>query len=179
MVCVRMAARHGRLLYNRIAPQSTKETGALLGSKPISVLVNGDQKIEPDETFTVNLSNAVNGTVNVSGGQGIGTILNDDIAGSFQFSSANYSANENAGAAVISITRTGGSGGGASVIYATQDGTATAGKDYAATSGAMTFGANETSKTFSVPIIDDKIVEPNETINLGLFNPTLGGTLGV
>jgi CSLREA domain-containing protein len=147
-------------------------------AKQITILVNGDQKIEPDETFTINLSNAVNGTINVSAGQGVGTILNDDIAGSFQFSSATYSVNENAGSAVITITRSGGSGGGASLMYATQDGTATAGKDYVATSGTMTFAANEMNKTFSIPIIDDNIVESNETVNLGLFTPTLGGTLG-
>ncbi len=46
-------------------------------SKTVTVLVNGDTTIEPNETFTVNLSGAVNGTI--LGGVGTGTIINDDI----------------------------------------------------------------------------------------------------
>ncbi len=45
-------------------------------TKTITVLVNGDQKFEPDETFFVNLTNAANATISRS--QGVGTILNDD-----------------------------------------------------------------------------------------------------
>jgi uncharacterized delta-60 repeat protein len=46
-------------------------------SKTITVLVNGDTTIEPNETFTVNLSGAVNGTI--LGGVGTGTIITDDV----------------------------------------------------------------------------------------------------
>jgi hypothetical protein len=42
----------------------------------ISVLVNGDTQVEPNETFFVNLSNPANATISKS--QGIGTILDDD-----------------------------------------------------------------------------------------------------
>ncbi|MBE7195038.1 MAG: hypothetical protein INR66_21490, partial [Gordonia polyisoprenivorans] len=45
-------------------------------SKTITVLVNGDQTVEPNETFALNLSNPTNATFSV--GQGIGTIVNDD-----------------------------------------------------------------------------------------------------
>jgi hypothetical protein len=45
-------------------------------TKTITVLVNGDQKFEPDETLFVNLSSPVNATI--SDNQGTGTILNDD-----------------------------------------------------------------------------------------------------
>ncbi|RWA98159.1 MAG: hypothetical protein EOQ39_35870, partial [Mesorhizobium sp.] len=44
----------------------------------INVPVNGDTIFEPDETFTLNLSNPVN--VTIADGQGLGTILNDDAA---------------------------------------------------------------------------------------------------
>jgi Calx-beta domain len=47
-------------------------------SKTITVSVNGDTVFEPDETFFVNLSNAVN--AEIAKGQGTGTILNDDPA---------------------------------------------------------------------------------------------------
>ncbi|HVL02895.1 MAG TPA: Calx-beta domain-containing protein, partial [Acidimicrobiales bacterium] len=45
-------------------------------SKTISVTVNGDTKVEPDETFTVNLSSPANATI--GDGQGVGTIVDDD-----------------------------------------------------------------------------------------------------
>ena len=45
-------------------------------TKTITVLVNGDQKFEPDETVLVNLSSPVNAAI--SDNQGSGTILNDD-----------------------------------------------------------------------------------------------------
>jgi len=47
-------------------------------TKTVTVAVNGDANLEPDETFFVNLSNAVNATIADS--QGLGTILNDDSA---------------------------------------------------------------------------------------------------
>jgi hypothetical protein len=45
-------------------------------SLTIRVQVRGDAKLESNETFFVNLSNASNATI--LGGQGIGEILNDD-----------------------------------------------------------------------------------------------------
>ena len=47
-------------------------------SETVSVTVNGDFVIEPDETFFVNLSNPINATI--ADGQGLGTILNDDLS---------------------------------------------------------------------------------------------------
>ena len=49
-------------------------------TQTISVLVNGDFVIEPDETFFVNLSGASNATIADS--QGVGTIVNDDTIAS-------------------------------------------------------------------------------------------------
>jgi uncharacterized delta-60 repeat protein len=46
-------------------------------SKTVTVFVNGDTTIEPNETFTVNLSSAVNATI--LGGVGTGTIITDDF----------------------------------------------------------------------------------------------------
>ena len=52
------------------------------------------------------------------------------------------------------------------VDYATSDGTATAGKDYTAEAGTLTFAAGETSKTVSMPIIDDEKDDDGETLTL-------------
>ena len=56
------------------------------------------------------------------------------------------------------------------VDYATADGTATAGADYTATSGTLTFAAGERRKTIAVAILDDAVDEGNETFLLRLSN---------
>ena len=55
--------------------------------------------------------------------------------------------------------------------YATEDYTATAGADYTARSGTLTFTAGETAKTVSVPVHDDALDEGKETMRLKLSNP--------
>src|SRR5262249_58226214 len=89
-----------------------------------------------------------------------------------QVSSATYAVNESQATAIITVTRTGGSTGTVSVHYATSDGTATAGSDYAATSGTLTFANGETTKTFTVQIVNDTQVEGNETIKITMGKPT-------
>ena len=56
------------------------------------------------------------------------------------------------------------------VDYATSDGTATAGSDYTAASGTVTFAAGETEKTVSVAVLDDAHDEGSETLTLTLSN---------
>ena len=58
------------------------------------------------------------------------------------------------------------------VDYATSDGTARAGSDYTETSGRLSFAALETSKTVSVPVLDDSHDEDSETLTLTLTNPS-------
>ena len=62
------------------------------------------------------------------------------------------------------------------VDYATGNGTATAEADYTETSGTLTFGPLETSKTVSVPVLDDAHDEGIETLTLTLSNAQ-GATL--
>ena len=62
------------------------------------------------------------------------------------------------------------------VKYATSDGTATAGSDYTATSGTLTFAAGQISQTVNVPVLGDAAVEPDETLKLTLSAPS-GATL--
>ena len=64
-----------------------------------------------------------------------------------------------------------------SVDWATADGTATAGTDFTADSGTLTFAAGETSKTITVTLLDDAIDEGKETFALQLSNPQPPGTL--
>ncbi len=98
--------------------------------------------------------------------------------GSLEFSSANFTVNESAGAANITVVRVGGSDGAVTVGYESSNVTATAGQDYTAVSGTLTFNNGETSKTFSVPINNDTLDEPDEVVHLGLTNITGGATFG-
>jgi hypothetical protein len=92
--------------------------------------------------------------------------------GSAQFSAASYNVLEDAGNAVITVTRAGGSKGQLSVDYRTADGSAIAGSDYTTVSGTLVFADGETSKTFSVPVVDDGVSEADETVQLTLLSPS-------
>ena len=61
------------------------------------------------------------------------------------------------------------------VTYATTNGTATAGSDYTAANGTLTFATGETSKSVQVPVTADCATEANETFTLNLSAPTGGG----
>src|SRR5439155_16330848 len=63
------------------------------------------------------------------------------------------------------------------VHYATADGTATAGSDYAAASGDVTFAIGQTSQTITVAVIGDRLAEPTETFAINLSAPT-NATIG-
>jgi hypothetical protein len=64
------------------------------------------------------------------------------------------------------------------VEYSTADGSATAGEDYAVTSGTLSFGPGVTQQAVTVPILDDTLSEPNETLELVLDN-VVRGTLAL
>ena len=59
------------------------------------------------------------------------------------------------------------------VNYTTVNGTATAGRDYEATSGTLVFDQGDVQKTVYVPIEYDSHDEDDETLTLVLSNPTV------
>jgi predicted extracellular nuclease len=78
---------------------------------------------------------------------------------------------------VFTVSRSGGSGA-FSVSYSTATGTATtAGGDYQATSGALSFAAGENSKTVTVLVNGDTTAESDETFFVNLSSPTGGATI--
>ena len=58
------------------------------------------------------------------------------------------------------------------VDYTTKDLSATAGSDYTATSGTLTFSPGETAKTIRVPINDDMVNDSGELLAMEFTNPT-------
>ena len=97
--------------------------------------------------------------------------------GTLSFDNTSYSVNEN-GTANITINRTGGSDGAVSATITYTGGTATAPSDYNNTPITVSFASGETSKTITIPLVNDLQFEPDETINLTLTNATGGATLG-
>ncbi|HEV2801958.1 MAG TPA: Calx-beta domain-containing protein [Pyrinomonadaceae bacterium] len=100
-----------------------------------------------------------------------------------QFAAANFTVNEGEGRATITITRSGNvTGASATLVYQTVDnpaavrcddlatlpGEAFARCDYATSIDAISFAAGESSKTFTVPIVDDSFAEGAETFRLKL-----------
>lgn len=119
----------------------------------------------------VAFSNGFNGVVRT---RIVELTVRNDIA----FDSATYAVGEAGGEAVITVRRDGTTNLAVTVDFAASNATATAGSDYVATNGTLTFVVGETVKTFAVQIVNDTLVEAGETVNLVLSNPTGGGTLG-
>jgi hypothetical protein len=144
----------------------------------VTVSITGDLLDEDDETFFVNLTNAVNATIGDA--QGVGTILDDDPLP--VLSVAGCSVTEgNAGTTPCNfgVTLAPASGRNVTAAFATADGSATAGSDYTAASGTLTFPPGTTSRTVAVNVLGDLAPEGNETFTLGLsslVNATGGGT---
>jgi hypothetical protein len=74
--------------------------------------------------------------------------------------------------ATFSVTLSAASTQPVTVAYATGNGSATAGSDYRAASGTLTFAPGETSKTLTVLVNGDRSGEPNETFVVNLSSPT-------
>jgi hypothetical protein len=139
--------------------------------KQISVDVNGDLLNEIDETFFVNLSNVNNATVSDS--QALGTITNDDPLPSLSINNVTLVEGDNGTQNfVFDITLSSASGRTVTVNYATANGTASSGFDYATTSGTATFTAGDVLENVSVPVNGDLFNEIDETFFVNLTSPT-------
>jgi hypothetical protein len=92
-----------------------------------------------------------------------------------QLSSQAYNVNEGSNNLQVAVTRNGDLSASSTVSYTTGGGTATAGADYTATAGTLTFAAGESSKTITIPILNDNVFEGTESFDFTLSNPT-GGT---
>lgn len=142
-------------------------------SQTVAVPITGDTVVEADETFQLNLSTPTNATLAVT--SVTGTITNDDTTPtpppqpSLAIAPVSI-AEGNSGVSPMSFTVTLSAAATSAVTlnYATSDGTATAGGDYAASSGTLTFNPGETTKTITVNVNGDTTVEADETLSLTL-----------
>ncbi len=144
-------------------------------TKTVSVAVKGDDTVEGDETFFVNLSLPVGAAI--ADTQGVGTIKNDDPLPSLSANDVYVTeGNGTRKTVTVTVTRSGDLSGASSVAYTTSAITATFGVDYLPASAILNFAAGESAKTITVTIIGDSQAEPNETTAIALSSP-VGSTI--
>jgi uncharacterized delta-60 repeat protein/uncharacterized repeat protein (TIGR01451 family) len=139
----------------------------LVSSQSFTVPIYNIRQIEGNRTFSIVLFNPTGGAQLVPPSTATVTII-DDISG-ISFSSSDYRVNENGGAATITVLRSNFTNSIVSVDYATAN-TPQAGINYSNVSGTLTFNPGETVKTFSVPVIDDGVLNGDVSVPLSLGN---------
>jgi hypothetical protein len=139
-------------------------------AKEVSVDVVGDTVHESDETFTVALSNPSG--VTIGSGTGTATITNDDAVEVSIGDVTLAEGNTGSTPARFDVTLNGAAGTSVTVEWATADGTATAGTDYSAANGTVSFAPGDTMKQVSVDVLGDSVEEPDESFAVTLSNPS-------
>ena len=158
--------------YNTILTLGANQTSWMF---PITIL--DDSVKEGDETFTISLSNLSGGVAQFPGGASSYsktiTII-DDESTTLAISNTDLSVAEDIGSAgfIVNLELSRAVGFNVTVSYALASGTATKVSDFTEpTNRTVTILANNTSGTFSIPIIDDMESEGNESFALTLSNP--------
>ena len=149
-------------------------------SKTFNIPILADTIDEDNEVFSVTLSSPTNATINDLLGQF--TIVDDDLQSRQFHSQMLQLANENATSTNLVATLSAASEKTITVDYATSDGTATAGADYTAAQGTITFAPGVTTQNIAVVVLADATDEVDETVTVTLSNPsevTLNDAIGV
>jgi subtilisin family serine protease len=162
-----------------VAPQDYLTVSGTLNFGPgdafknVTIPVVDDNVTEAFEAFNVTLSNPTGGTTLASPSTAPVFIFDDDLAPTISINDVTITeGNSGTSSANFNVSLDHPSAFSISVSYATADGSATAGSDYQATSGSVTFNPLETSKNVPVIITGDSVPEVNETFFLNLSAPT-------
>ena len=156
-----------------VATNGTLTFGSNELSKSFQVGVINDSLPNGDQSFAVQLSNATGGAkINTNNTARTAILLIKDDESSVAFTNTSFVVGEGVGTFTTTVFRTGALFTPATVDYFTSDLTTTAGLDYRATNGTLVFPAGVKSKTISVTISNDTLVEDNEVFSITLTNPT-------
>ena len=133
--------------------------------------------VEPDSladvTVTLEAGAACDtpAAVCTSDGRALSNTISATVRGPVAVSVADARAEEGTDETIdFAVTLSRAASGPVAVAYTTADGTATAGEDYTARKGQLSFDPGETEKTVRVPVLDDAIDEGEETFTLRLTN---------
>jgi uncharacterized delta-60 repeat protein len=154
---------------NYTAVNGTLTFGPGVSSKTFTVPTVSGTGAQPDKTVNLQLS-SVTGGATISQASAILTIVNSSItSGHLAFTTPTFTVNENAGTALVTINRLGGSTGTLNVTAIVAGGTAVNGVNYVASTNLFQWNNGDLSvKTISVPIIHDGVYTTNLTVNLQL-----------
>jgi len=165
--------------YSAASGTLTFEVGQTDKTFSITILPNPSQAAT-SVTVNLALSQPTGGSTLGSPSTAILTI-NNNLPPILQFSSSAYTTYTGSNSSIVTVTRGGGSRGTKVLVnYATtvSGGTAVAGVDYTPVSGTLTFLANQTMATFTVPILPGAAATVTKTVRLGLSMPAGGAKLG-
>jgi Ca2+-binding RTX toxin-like protein/subtilase family serine protease len=146
-------------------------------TKTVSIPVVDDTLIEPSETINLSLSSNEVATVLGNRSTAVLTVVDNDTQLAFARSEFFISEDSSGRSIPITVVRVGKTNGEVSATILMTNGTA-GDADYINTPISFTFADGEVWKNITIPIINEDIVEADETINLSLTNPTNGATLG-
>lgn len=155
-----------------LVSRSPLEIPAGASAVSIALKLIDDAVNEADQTVVLSLGvpdNAERGTRSTH----TLSIRDNDTAppGSVRFSASTYSVSESGGSVFLKVGRSDISSA-ASVVVSTSDGTAEAGRDYAALSQTLSWAAGEEGgKTVRINLVNDAAVEGTETIRVKLSSP--------
>jgi uncharacterized repeat protein (TIGR01451 family) len=175
-VTVQYATANGTALapadYTAVSGTLTFAPGVT--SQTVTVPVVGELVKEPEETFFLRMANPTNALLGDP--EGVGTIVDND---GILISVADLTVREGAtnSTAAFKLTLSKSFNQSIAVSYQTVDGTATAGADYQAASGTVTFAAGTTTQTVNVTVLPDILEEPLESFSLQIANPTNGALI--
>jgi choice-of-anchor B domain-containing protein len=98
--------------------------------------------------------------------------------GRLSFIGTNTRVSEGTGSATVRVQRNAGYAGAVTIQYSTSDDTATAGSDYTAQTGSLSWAAGDvTEKSITLQLNNDSQDEADEAIKVTLSNPTGGATI--
>ena len=139
--------------------------------RTISVMLTEDTMYEGDETFALTLDNPEN--AGLASAAATGTIADNDAMPELTVSDTR--ASEDAVVLVFTVSLNAPSALQVTVDYASSDGSATAGEDYNAAEGSLSFMPGDVERTISVMLTEDTMYEGDETFALTLDNPENAG----
>lgn len=145
--------------------------------RTIPIEIKPDRLPDGDQTFRATLRNPSPGARIGPITNAIVTIRDDEVT--LQFTATAVSNRENAAIAIVMVERLGPLNVAASVDVSTiAGGTATAGVDYLATNLTVQFPPTVRRKPVGIRLLNDQIVEGNETVQLELSNPSANALIG-